>query len=110
MQFAVQASMQGMQVTPTSLVTLRHQVAARASPHVGTLRAGLGFSTSASQFLAPGLDTLQLPAKLSLRHDRKLRLESARAGVGAYDKDAFVDENEANKIALVSGYCGLSDA
>ena len=55
-----------------------------------------------SQFLAPGLESLQLLP--SLRHDCKpLPLGSARAQAGAYQKDAFVEGTEATKIAQVRG-------
>lgn len=97
MQFAMQASVQGMRVAPPTFHLRHHQVT--------TLRAGCmikRFPIPASQFLAPGLESLRLQ---SVHPARQLKLESgARAeGGGAYDKDAFVDGNEASKISLVRG-------
>ena len=81
-----------------------------ASPQLGALRVGCAGSFScagalASPFLGPGFEALQLPAKPTLRSAGESRSGSARAearvGVGAYDRDAFSNELEANKIAQV---------
>ena len=109
MQFAVQASVQGMRLLPGPVSTLRHHVAPGASAQLGAVRVGAPGvrSALASPFLAPGLGLLQVPAKPSLRSGGRVELGSARAeaqvGVGAYNRDSFVSETEANKIAQVRG-------
>lgn len=116
MQFAgVQACVQGR-----AMHALSHPGAtvARAQAQIGVLRVVPGESsvgrftpTLSSHFLAPGLEALRLHVK-TREHDGGRTLGVAvRAGeapqVGAYEKDAFVSENEAQKIAHVRGSCGV---
>lgn len=108
MQFAVQACVQGMAMP----FHIRHQIGAAtvargASARIGTLRE-IGFAgrwsrggTLSSQFLAPGLDSLQLPLKPSACNGGSVGSVRAEAGPGAYDRETFVDANEAAKIAHV---------
>jgi hypothetical protein len=89
MQFAVQQH----RVLSPSLFTLR--------PHPARASSVIKPVFPTSQFLAPGLESLQLLP--SLRHDRKpFPVGSARAEAGAYQKDAFVEATEATKIAQVA--------
>lgn len=111
MQFAVQASVPGMRLVHSPVCALRHRAVATgaSATHLGAFRVRSLGSSLASPFLAPGLAVLQLPAK-ELNGGR-VRVGSARAegkvGVGAYDKGAFSNESEANKIAQVRGDCTL---
>jgi hypothetical protein len=123
MQFAVQACVQGramamaMPALP-SAVQGRHQCVGASPAGAPRVIAGLGRLVGggcqfSSQFLAPGLGALRLAAQPRERgNGGRLRLGSGvRAGeaprVGAYEKDAFANETEAQKIAHVRGSCGM---
>lgn len=95
MQFAVQASVQGRAMPGPSTFHVRHHVGAPVA------RAVSCSTLSSLGSLAPRLDALQLPLKPSLNHHRNCWSVRAEAGAGAYDRDAFVESNEAAKIAHV---------
>ena len=96
--FVMQFAMQQHRVLSPSLFTLRPQLQHHPARSSLVIKPVL----PTSQFLAPGLESLQLLP--SLRHDCKpFPLGSARAQAGAYQKDAFVEGTEATKIAQVRG-------
>lgn len=73
---------------------------------IATLGKGSSGGELLPRFLAPGLEALRLPAQASCggRVGRRLVVASVRAeagGAGAYEREAFVDANEAAKIAHV---------
>ncbi|KAG0575867.1 hypothetical protein M758_5G036000 [Ceratodon purpureus] len=115
MQFAVQACVQERAMTMVQAlggaVHGGHRV---GGAQIGALRGVGGFGELrsgglrfGSQFLAPGLAALRVVSRV--REEGNGGREGAlgvRAGeaprVGAYEKDAFVNENEAQKIAHVA--------
>lgn len=110
MQFAVQACVQGRAMA-MAMPALLSGVQVR-QPWVGASPAGaprvMARCQFSSQFLAPGLGALRLAAQPRERgNGGGVRLGSGvRAGeaprVGAYEKDAFANETEAQKIAHVA--------
>jgi len=117
MQFAVQACVQGRAMPGPGAFYVHGAPVARASARIGTLRvvagetAGVrslsrGCTLSSSRFLTPGLDALQVTLKPSHhRHGGGMGSVRAEAGAGAYDRETFVDANEAAKIAHVRDSC-----
>jgi len=90
---------QGMRVVPPTFHLRHHH-------QVATLRTGCvmkkRFPISASQFLAPGVESLRLLPSSHPARQLKLGSGVRAEGGGAYEKDAFVDGSEASKISLVS--------
>lgn len=98
----------------SSLLNLRHQVGTRACAPSGTLRvleAGVRFSgarrlscartLSSLQFLAPGLEGLELPPKPHALWGGRSTSARAEAGAGAFNQGGF-EKDEAAKIAQVA--------